>query len=625
MDSMIDYGDFAARLARVMPRPDGTTPDECSAHLADTAPRWELLRQFQEEWGYEVPADADEWRHEPVTSPDLPIPAALDQWWALPYNSFVHSPRLYWTNPEYPPTPRPDPTGYGTSAGLPADTTLVPAGADRRVCVFQAEYQYCNEWGYPAADAGLPDPRVLVSDSQDGWLLQARSISEFFLQLAVHRLPAHYGWTVHADDDTDRIVARTKSELTPLGFLPWRELAQEITVYGAPDALVFHDAGYGDHELTVHARTAEALVRLGERMGVDWAERIEAPCAVMEGPRGLGLRAGDGRWEVVSVSAEPLLSERPELEAPIAHTSPLTALTRIDVPDEGPLVATGHEDGSLHLWTPESGNAPVEVDRRGPALTGLTSVHTANGPVLAASWCDAGVSLWDIDSGERADLDLGPGIVSVHLSADLRLLVGGPSGRAVLQLDPDALWPTRELMLSLVSFEETEPGVPRLLAELLSHDEEITERAFAALNELLAPTPDVSPAAILSFTYLTQIGAEIGVGAHPCTVRRRALGLALRIAAAMRAEAAEEPWLTASRKLLASLPRVLPDMLRGANPATRTAAALLTGALGGHPAPADPHPEVAAAAALASGDATAIDVLVTTGWDRADLATLLDD
>ncbi|MFC9158207.1 hypothetical protein ACFTT0_24865 [Streptomyces bauhiniae] len=619
MDSMIDYGDFAARLAGAMPR-----PDEHAVGFLDTAPRWELLRQFQEEWGYEVPADADEWRHEPVTSPELPIPAALDEWWALPYNSFVHSPRLYWTNPEYPPTPRPDPTGYGTPAGLPADSPLVPPGADRRVCVFKAEYEYCNEWGYAAADAGLPDPRVLVSDSEDGWLLQARSVSEFFLQLAVHRLPAHYGWTVHGDDDTERIVAWTKSELTPLGFLPWRELAQEITVYGAPDALVFHDAGYGDHELTVHARTVEALVRLGERMGVDWAERIEPPCAVTEGPRGLAFRAGDGRWEVVSVSAEPLLYQRPELESPVPHTSPLTALTHIDVPDEGPLVASGHEDGSLYLWMPESGDVPVEGDRRGPALTGLTSAHTADGPVLVASWCDAGVSLWDIDSAERADLDLGPGIVSVHLSADLRLLVGGPDGRAVLQLDADALWPARELMLSVVSFEETEPEVPLLLAELLSHDSKIAEQAFADLNQLLSPTPDLPPAAILSFIYLTQIGADIGVGAHPCTVRRRVLGLALRIAAAMRAEAAPEPWLTASRKLLSSLPRILPDMLREPNPLTRTAAALLTAALGTHPAPTDSHPEVAAAAALALGDATAIDVLVGAGWERADLETLLD-
>ncbi|MEW2316666.1 hypothetical protein [Streptomyces bauhiniae] len=620
MDSMIDYGDFAARLARTRPG-----PDERASCFAPTAPRWELLRQFQEEWGYEVPAGAEAWQHEPAPSPDLPIPAALDQWWALPYNSFVHSPRLYWTNPEYPPTPRPDPTGYGTPAGLPADSPLVPPGADRRVCVFKAEYEYCNEWGYAAADAGLADPRVLVSDSEEGWLLQADSISEFFLQLTVHRLPAHYGWTVHGDDDTERIVAWVKSELPPLGFRPWRELAQEITVYGAPDALVFHDAGHGDFELTVHARTAEALVRLGERIGVDWADRIEPPCAVTEGPRGLGLRAGDGRWEVVSVSAEPLPFERPELESPVPHTSPLTALTRIDVPDQGPLVATGHEDGSLYLWMPESGDAPVEGDRRGPALTGLTSAHTANGPVLAASWCDAGVSLWDINSAERADLDLGPGIVSVHLSADLRLLVGGPDGRAVLQLDPDRLWPARELMLSLVSFEETEPEVPRLLAELLSHETEVAEQAFEALNQLLPPAPDLPPAAILSFIYLTQIGAAIGVGAHPCTIRRRVLGLALRIAAAMRAEAAPAPWLTASRKLLASFPRVLPDMLQAPNPVTRTAGALLTAALADHHAPSDPHPEVAAAAALARGDATAMDALVGAGWDRADLETLLRD
>ncbi|MER6026187.1 hypothetical protein [Streptomyces sp. NPDC001851] len=701
---MIDYGRFAERLKSVMPRwdeRDRMSPDEFAAHLADTAPRWELLRRFQEEWGYEVPEDAVPWQRwsesehrqylrrlkgeaadeegdDPFESVDLslPIPAALDEWWELPYNSFTHSPRLYWTNPEYPPTVRPDPGGYGVAGGLPDDTTLVPAGADRRVCVFQAEYEYCNEWGYPAAEAGLPDPRVLVSDSEEGWVLQAGSVSEFFLQLAVQRLPSHYGWTVYGDDDTERIVAWVKEELPTLGFQPWRELGQHITVYGAPDALVYHDTGYGDFELIVHGRTPEALKTLGARMGLDWSGRIRTPSSVEEAPKPIALRAGDtdqsGRWTVLSASTEPKESGSAESSAsgdgpwtvsgtlavagdqdgtlrvrrldsdadPVLanpQAGPVTALACIELPDEGPLIASGHRDGTLYLWTPESGEGPLEVARQRPALTGLALSDTANGTVLAACWRDDVVALWDIASGERADIDLGPGITGVQLDQELRLTVGGPSGHAVVQLDADALWPARELMLRVVSFENAEcvtdsdpEVVPRRLAKLLSWDADDARHAMAELDLLLAPSNGLCSAAVVALLYLTQIGAAVGVGAPHCHVRRRVLGLALRIIKA--AEGGEGHWHTVAREMLAGLSPVLPDMMEEEDPATRTAGALLAAALPERDertgellralAAADPHPEARAAAALALGDAGAADTLVSAGWERTDLDSL---
>ncbi|MEU9993160.1 hypothetical protein AB0E10_41740 [Streptomyces sp. NPDC048045] len=712
MSGMIDYGRFGERLRSVMPRwddRDRMSEDEFAAHLADTAPRWELLRRFQEEWGYELPEDAVPWQRwsesehrqylrrlkgeaadeagdDPFESVDLslPVPAALDEWWELPFNSFTHSPRLYWTNPEYPPTLRPDPGGYGVADGLPDDTALVPAGADRRVCVFKAEYEYCNEWGYPAAEAGLPDPRVLVTVSEREWVLQAGSLSEFFLQLAVQRLPAHYGWTVHGDDDTERIVAWVRDELPTLGFQPWRELGQHITVYGAPDALVFHDTGYGDVELTVHARTAEALETLGARMGLDWSDRILTPTAVEEAPKPIALQPGDidesGRWTVLSTSPDSVESgiARPsagdgadswtvsgtlavtcdedgtlrarrldsDADPVLVHpqAEPATALACIELPDEGPLVASGHRDGTLQLWMPDSGDGPLQVARQRPPLTGLALTASTTGTVLAACWRDDVVALWDVASGERADLDLGPGITTVHLDADLRLTVGGPSGRAVVRLDADALWPARELMLRVISFENAtcatdgDPeDVPRHLARLLSRDTDDARRALAELEMLLSPEQGLCSAAVLAFVYLTQIGAAVGVGAHHCHVRRQALGLALRTVRAMGTigtrDTAEEHWHTVAREMLAEIGPVLADMLEEEDPATRTAGALLVAALRQSDdradgllrvlAAGDPDPEVAAAAALALGDAAAVDVLVSVGWERADVDSLL--
>ncbi|WP_251091646.1 hypothetical protein [Streptomyces sp. Caat 7-52] len=707
MSGMIDYGSFAERLRSVMPRWDDRermSPDEFAAHLADTAPRWELLRRFQEEWGYEVPDDAVPWQRwsesehrqylrrlkgeaqgdegddDPFESVDLslPIPSALDEWWELPYNSFTHSPRLYWTNPEYPPTLRPDPGGYGVAGGLPDDTTLVPAGADRRMCVFKAEYEYCNEWGYPAAEAGLPDPRVLVSVAEEEWALQAGSLSEFFLQLAVQRLPSYYGWTVYGGDETERIVAWVKEELPTLGLRPWRELGQHITVYGAPDALVFHDTGYGDFELTVYGRTTEALLTLGARMGLDWSDRIHTPRSVQEAPKPIALAPGDtdefGRWTVLTTSPDPMASgtERSSANdgtdswtvsgtlavtcdedgtlrvrrldgdaAPVtAHpqAGPATALACLDVPGQGPLIASGHRNGTLYVWLPDSDDGPLEVARQRPKLSGLALTATADGTVLAACWRDDVVALWDIASGERADLDLGPGITGVRLDADLRLTVGGPSGSAVVRLDADALWPARELMLSVVSFEDaacatdTDPEVvPRRLAELLSWDADDARHAVAELDTLLAPESELCSAAALAFVYLTQIGAAVGVGAPHCHVRRRALGLALRIIRAV--DAGGGRWHEVTREVLDGIRHVLPDMMEEEDPATRTAGALLVAARGEPDERAgvllralaadDTVVEVSAAAALALGDAGAVDTLVSAGWERADVDWLL--
>ncbi|MFI5497374.1 hypothetical protein [Actinoplanes sp. NPDC051859] len=99
---------------------------------------------------------------------------AVDEWWKMPFNSLLHDPRLYWTHPVYPPTY--DDTSH--AGPLPAGDPLLHGNDDRRVCVFMAEYQYCNVWGYPAARATHDDPIALVT-SEGGWAVQADSLSEY--------------------------------------------------------------------------------------------------------------------------------------------------------------------------------------------------------------------------------------------------------------------------------------------------------------------------------------------------------------------------------------------------------------------------------------------------------------
>ncbi|MBX6766729.1 MAG: hypothetical protein IRY90_06200 [Actinomadura rubrobrunea] len=291
MTEAIDYGRFQERL-----------------RAADsTGARWELLRQFQREWGYVEPGGDPVWPREaessfhaalrelaaeelgddaddPLADVDLslPIPQALDEWWDLPFNSFTYRPRLYFTHPVWPPEVRPSPSGFSSDEdGLPEQNPFVAPDADRRVCVFKTEYQMCNEWGYLAAEADQSDPRVVVS-TQDGWQLQARSISEFFLQLAVERIPAYYGWSIYLSDkdleNASGIGERLVAAYRPMGLLPWRELMADCVVYGAPDAIIHYDrGGHVDFPLMIQARNREALLRTARTLGVKATDDVIQP------------------------------------------------------------------------------------------------------------------------------------------------------------------------------------------------------------------------------------------------------------------------------------------------------------------------------------------------------------
>ncbi|NUP53968.1 MAG: hypothetical protein HOW97_42620 [Catenulispora sp.] len=302
MNDVIDYSRFADRLA--------------AARAAGPEHRWDLLREFQAEWGY-TPSDGPRWFGEDLAEHQLlvrylsrpeaavdewpvahrdeikklraerggeetgdrydrpPIPEALTQWWLLPENSFADKAKLYWTHPEWPPTWRPDPNGYGVGKELPKNSPYRKPGEDPRLCVFMAEYEYCNEWGYLASEARLDDPRVLVSVGRD-WVEQASSVSEFFLRIAVDRLPDHFGWTGHLgpDADAEKVPTLVRAQLPEVGLLPWRELAAHSVVHGGPDVLVALDSGKGDvPPVRVYGRTHEAVAALGRQLGIDWSIR----------------------------------------------------------------------------------------------------------------------------------------------------------------------------------------------------------------------------------------------------------------------------------------------------------------------------------------------------------------
>ncbi|MEV5574707.1 hypothetical protein AB0L06_32120 [Spirillospora sp. NPDC052269] len=275
MTKIVDYGTFADRLK--------AAPN-----------RWHVLREFFEEWGCAVDPDWDRWDRgaedeqetagalsgEPGDEDGLedddtpPIPDAVFELWDLPLDSYYQYDD---TNMLTLPLVRFDPSSNGDPGPLQDDSDLVAPGSDRRVCVFLAEHQYCNEWGYLAAEAHEPDPRVLVSVGDERWVLQARSVSEFFLQLAVQRLPRRLGWSTRIrdeeiiDGDEDDLRARIAERMPELGFEPWAELERYTIVYGGPDVLVFvADGELGGIDFA--GRTAQAVLDLAERLGVKLAE-----------------------------------------------------------------------------------------------------------------------------------------------------------------------------------------------------------------------------------------------------------------------------------------------------------------------------------------------------------------
>ncbi|MFH8294281.1 WD40 repeat domain-containing protein [Streptomyces sp. NPDC018059] len=549
---IIDYGQFAERLR---------------AHRQGRA-RWELLDAVQREWGYEDPGGEpghSRWGGENQKHGidwELPVPEALNEWWDSPLNSFAFKPRLYWVHTQWPPKI--------SELEVAADSGLLAGGStDRRVCVFMSEYHYSHEWGYLAAEAEQPDPRVVVSVG-GAWVEQSRSLSEFLMQLAFERMPAHYGWTLRARravvDADPRIVDRLRSSYRELGLLPWQEMGTDALSYGAPDAVIRHGRGPGaDFRIVINARTRDALIAVAETLGVDWTgdKAIRPPSEVplpLEdlGPVSLEEGAADprGRWTVVSrgPASPPSLhgpaaalvpgpaavravaadqdattlvagdadgqvhvletdDEHPETIGLSLHRAPVTALTCLKLDSGRRLVLSGDEHGVIRYWSTRRKPLRAPFARRRTPVRALTTAQLETGPALAAAWADGLVRVWDITSDAVAALRLGTGITFLGLDADGTLRVTDADGTSVLRLDLAKLWPHRDLQMRLDGVDwgslwtSRGPGrmIPDLIGKVASDDKKTAMDAVHDLYRLLVSKEASSTAAVPAIPFLVEL------------------------------------------------------------------------------------------------------------------------
>ncbi|MFI9465470.1 hypothetical protein [Streptomyces xiamenensis] len=493
MAQVIDYGRFAARLRQARERA-----------AADPGRRWALLDQVQREWGYTDPGGDPVWRPgdgentDEGVDPSLPVPAALTEWWDTPVNSFAHRPRLYWVHTQWPPA-----------------TT-----EDGRMCVFLSEYQYCNEWAYPVAEAGRDDPRVLVRTDRDTWEPQAASLSEFLLHLALERLPAHFGFTAvldHEDLEADpAVLDRLRAAYPGMGLLPWHELGSDAVLYGGPDVVIRHGRGHGaDWPLMVYGRTRRAVTAALAVLAPGGEHAVappeEEPDRLLDLPP-VAFHGGEEdaweRWTVRSVGEPPpgrpdpgpdVVSGAAPLWPAGTHRAPVTAVTRLRTGPQAAdaLVVSGDAAGVLRIGPAGGPPAPRPLDRRGTPVTALASaVLPGHGPVVAAAWADGLVRLWDLETGctdVAADLRLGTGIGELRLTGDARLWVRGPHGWAELRLDPVELWVLRQVRERADRFPwdrlRCNPGwaheVPGQILRAGWDDEAVAAGAARRLEELL--------------------------------------------------------------------------------------------------------------------------------------------
>ncbi|MFG2497797.1 hypothetical protein ACGFSB_06210 [Streptomyces sp. NPDC048441] len=546
---IIDYGQFADRLERQQGRS-----------------RWSLLDEVQREWGYVDPGGEpghSRWggeNGEHGVDWDLPVPQALNEWWDSPLNSFAFNPRLYWVHTQWPPAI--------SELDVDADSVLTEPGGDHRVCVFMSEYHYAHEWGYLAAEAELPDPRVVVS--VDGrWVVQSRSLSEFLMQLAFERMPAHYGWTLRFGRDTvdadPGIVRRLEASYPELGLLPWQEDGTDALSYGAPDAVVRHGRGPGaDFKIVINARTRAALLDVARTLGLEWTDKdirppSEVPVPLLElGPASLSAGEADprGRWTVLtrefpqppvvagaaaalvetpgtlravaSLHGPTLLvagdtegcvhvretdDEDPETITLTLHRAPVTSVACLEFGTGTRVVLSGDAHGVIRYWSTRRKPLRSPLDRRSTPVSSLAAAVLPTGPALAVAWADGLVRVRDLATDAVANLHLGTGIKFLGLDTDGTLSVTDAESTAALRLDLARLWPHRDLQLRLEDVDwgslwtARGPGhaVPELIGKVASDDKKTAMDAVHDLYRLLVSKEAASTAAVPAVPFLADL------------------------------------------------------------------------------------------------------------------------
>jgi hypothetical protein len=243
---MIDYRDFAHRFAAR----DG---------------RWGLMKLFLRQW--DLPRKgADRVPLADIKAAEkrlgFGLPAALMEWYRLPFNPVVLSPHLFWTD-----------------LRMPGELRAWPRRTGNQLVVFLADYQGCREWAFSVADAGRDDPPVYFGTTQGGWppnrwKQQSKSLSAFLQQLLMVR-SVDFAWRYPAcaQANQDAPWGRLKSVFQDIGFGPWLEYGSACRLFGGPDALLLVDSAppWGPaYNFVLNARTAKARDRITQLPGVKW-------------------------------------------------------------------------------------------------------------------------------------------------------------------------------------------------------------------------------------------------------------------------------------------------------------------------------------------------------------------
>ncbi|MBM9510232.1 hypothetical protein [Actinacidiphila acididurans] len=225
-----------------------------------------------------------------------------------------------------------------------------------------------------------------------------------------------------------------------------------------PNAAALHPSGVAvrpDRALLLLADTG-ALVPVGESMAYGTPDasaaaflgRIAAhhslaalrdpgrrPTALGQSPDGSVVVVGDEQgavhvWRPDSAAAGPV--------SHLLHGSAATAVTCLPMPGDGlTLVMSAGMDGAIRLWEPSAAPMPTPVEQRPALVTALAAAHTPYGPVLAAAWNDATVSLWHIATGRTGTLPLLAPAAALALLPDGHLVAGSAEGVCALRLDID--------------------------------------------------------------------------------------------------------------------------------------------------------------------------------------------
>ncbi|MFI7402276.1 WD40 repeat domain-containing protein [Streptomyces sp. NPDC049541] len=222
-----------------------------------------------------------------------------------------------------------------------------------------------------------------------------------------------------------------------------------MAAFGEHGALLLSDTGalhsVGEEPGGVLGRIAAHHGRAG------LAHADLRPSALGHSPCGKVVVLGDEQgsvhvWSLEAGEAAPL--------SRVLHSAPVTAVTCLVLSGDGQtLVMSTAMDGTVRLWKTSADPMPRPVEQRPALATAMTVQQTSVGPLLAVAWNDASLHLWHLPSGRVRALPLllpcsslactpAPAVADQPALSDSRLCltIGGSEGSYALSLDAERLW-----------------------------------------------------------------------------------------------------------------------------------------------------------------------------------------